>query len=139
MTLVGLLLSTAIIELCNRQDRMIWMHPRSSNWWEGVVLQSFGPRDWLDNFRVSRETIKYLCEQLRPLIQKETTVMRRPVSVPRRVAITLWVLATPSEYCTIAYLFGIARCTVCVVVKEICEAIVQKLVPCTSDFQLEKI
>jgi len=129
MALVGLLFLTAVMELCNRQDRIIWMHPRSSNWWENVVLQSFGPRDWLDNFRVSRETFHYLCEQLRPLIQKKTTVMRRPESVPRRIAITLWVQATPSEYRTIAHLFGIARCTVCVIVKETCEAIVQKLVP----------
>jgi len=103
------------------------MHPRFSNWWEGVVLQSFGPRDWLDNFRVSRETFNYLCEQLRPLIQKETTVMRRPVSVQRHVG--FWPHLQPSEYRTIAHLFGIARCTVCVVVKETCEAIVQKLVP----------
>ena len=55
-----------------------------------------GSRDWLENFRVSRATFNYLCEQLRPLIEKETTVMRRPVSVERRVAITLWILATPS-------------------------------------------
>ena len=121
MTLVGLLLSTAVMELCNRQDRIIWMHPRSSYWWKDVVLQSFGPTDWLDNFRVHLITF-------RPLIQIKTTVMRRPASVPRRVAITLWVLATPSEYRTIAHLFGIARCTVCVIVKETCEAITQKLV-----------
>ncbi|XP_065908880.1 uncharacterized protein [Dysidea avara] len=129
VTLVGILLSTAVMELCNRQDRTIWMHPRSSNWWEDVVLQSFGSRDWLENFRVSRTTFNYLCEQLRPLIEKETTVMRRPVSVERRVAITLWILATPSEYCTVAHHFGIARCTVCIIVKETCKAIVQKLVP----------
>ena len=60
MTLVGLLLSTAVMELCTRQDRIIWMHPRSSNWWKDVVLQSFGPTDWLDNFRVSCETFNYL-------------------------------------------------------------------------------
>ena len=129
VTLVGILLSTAVMELCNRQDRTIWMHPRSSNWWEDVVLQSFGSRDWLENFRISRATFNYLCEQLRPLVEKETTVMRKPVSVERRVAIILWILATPSEYRTVAHLFGIARCTIGIIVKETCKAIVQKLVP----------
>ena len=134
MTLVGILLSTAVMELCSRRDRTIWMHPRSSTWWDDVVLKSFGPRDWLDNFRVSHTTFNYLCDQLKPLIEKQTTVMRRPVSVARRVAITLWVLATPSEYRTIAHLFGIARCTVCVIVKETCQAIVWKLVPLYISF-----
>ena len=49
--------------------------------------------------------------------------MRRP---ERRVAITLWVLATPSEYRSIAHLFGLARCTVCQIVHETCKAIIQK-------------
>ena len=45
----------------------------------------------------------------------------------KRVAITLWVLATPSEYRSVAHLFGVARCTVCIIVKETCKAIVQEL------------
>ena len=52
--------------------------------------------------------------------------MRRPVSVERHGAITLWILATPSEYCSIAHLFGIAQCTVCVIVHETCRAIIKK-------------
>ena len=44
-----------------------------------------------------------------------------------RVAITLWCLATCGEYRTIGHLFGVARCTVCVVVHETCKAIVTAL------------
>ena len=76
---------------------------------------------------MSRETFQYLCDQLRPLIQKQNTRMRRSVSTERRVAITLWVLATPAEYRSVAHLFGLARCTVCQIVNETCRAIVQKL------------
>ena len=53
----------------------------------------------------------------------------RCVSTERRVAITLWVLATSSQYCTVAHLFGVAQCTVCNIVKDTCIAIVQKLIP----------
>lgn len=51
--------------------------------------------------------------------------MRRAISVEHRLAITLWCLATCAEYRTIRNLFGVARCTVCVIVHDTCDAIVQ--------------
>ena len=51
------------------------------------------------------------------------------ISVENQVAITLWVLATSSEYRSVAHLFGVARCTVCVIVRETCQAIVKVLLP----------
>ena len=101
------------------------MFVRSSTWWEDVVLKSFGPRNWRENFQVSKATFDYICYNLKSLVGKQNTSMRRLVSVERRVAITLWI-PTPSEYCSIAHLFGIARCTVCVIVHETCKAIIKK-------------
>ena len=100
---------------------------RLSVWSDDVVLNRFGPRDWKENFRVSKATFDYLCHNLQPLIQKASTSMRRPVSVERRVAVTLWILATPSEYCSVAHLFGLARCTVCQIVHETCKASICQL------------
>lgn len=99
---------------------------RSSTWWDDVVLNRFGPRDWRENFRISKATFDYLCRNLKPLIEKANTSIRRPVSVERRVAVTLWILATPSEYRNVSHLFGLARCTVCVIVHETCKVIIQK-------------
>ena len=90
---------------------------------------NFGEHNWMENFRMSRGTFKYLCEQLKPLIDKRNTRMRKSISTERRLAINLWVLATPGEYCTVAHLFGIARLTVCKITNETCRAIVQKLLP----------
>lgn len=100
--------------------RGLWIFPRSSQWWEDVVLGSFEQHDWMENFRMSRDTSQYLCDQLRPLIQKQNMCMRESVSTECRLAITLWVLATPGEYRSVAHLFGLARCTVCEVVHETC-------------------
>ena len=50
-----------------------------------------------------------------------------PICVEQRVAITLWCLATCSQYRTIAHLFGMARCTVCVIVHNTCKAIIDVL------------
>ena len=81
----------------------------------------------MENFRVSKHTFDYLCTQLSPLIKQQDTVLRKAIAVPHRVAITLWCLATCGEYRTIGHLFGVARCTVCVIVHDTCEAIVRIL------------
>ena len=51
------------------------------------------------------------------------------MSVQQRVAIILWVLATPCEYRTVFHLFGLAQCTVCCIVKDTCKATVTVLLP----------
>ena len=83
--------------------------------------------DW-KNFRMSRETFRVLCNQLKPMIEQKTTKLRESISVERRLAITLWFLATTAEYCTIAHLFGVARSSVCEIVSETTAAIVYCLV-----------
>lgn len=102
---------------------------RSDNWWNYIVMRTFRPHDWLENFRMSSETFTYLCDQLRPKVMCRNTRFRQAVSVEQRVAIAIWCLATPSEYRTIGHLFGVARCTVCIIVKEVCQAIVEVLLP----------
>ena len=78
---------------------------------------------------MSKQTFQYLCDQLRPKIFRENTHYRLAIPVEKRVAIALWCLATPAEYRTIAHLFGVARCTVCIIVKDVCKAIVSVLQP----------
>ena len=88
------------------------------------MLQTFEEHDWIENFRMKRQTFLYLCNQLRGALQRKDTVMRKAICVEKRVAITLWYLATPSEYRTIGHLFGVARSTVCSIVHETVKAIV---------------
>ena len=109
--------------------RMIWAKERSTTWWEQVVNSTFTEQDWLENFRMSRTTFLYLCDELRSGIEKQNTVMRRAVSTEKRVAITLWFLATGADYRTIGHLFGVSKSTVCVVTKEVCVVIVERLLP----------
>ena len=91
------------------------------------MLGTFTDRDWIENFRDSRSTSLILCEQLKPSIQRRTTQLCKSICVEHRVAITLWGPATCGEYHTIAHLFGVARCTVCVIVHDTCKAIVDVL------------
>lgn len=125
-----LLLTTLLLRAMTvRMPRRVWSYPRSSAWWERIVCDTFSPQDWLENFRVSRQTFLHLCAQLQRSIGKCNTRFRRAISVQKRVAITLWVLATPCEYRSVAHLFGVARCTVCRIVQDTCRAIVTVLLP----------
>ena len=63
------------------------------------------------------------CQQLRPHIRWKT-----PDSVnPSQLKKGLWCLATPCEYRSISHLFGIGRSTVCEIVHNTCQVIVDEL------------
>ena len=109
-------------------QREVWTRERSSHWWEDIAL-TFTSEAWMQNFRMSQDTFSYVCEQLKATIQKEDTIMRKAICVKKRVAITLWFLATGTDYRTIGHLFGVSKATVCLVVKEVCSAIVYLMLP----------
>ena len=77
---------------------------------------------------MSRETFEIICTELRPFLERKLSRFRQPISVKTRVAVTLWRLATNTEYRTIAELFGLGRSTVCEIVIDTCDALA-KLAP----------
>ena len=74
-------------------------------------------------------SLQFICDRLRPFLSKNATRMRRPLSVEKRVAITLWRMATNVEYRSIAHMFGVGRSTVGKVVLEVSQAITEHLAP----------
>ena len=103
------------------------MRSRSSDWWDRIVATGFSEEEWRENFRMSHDTFMWLCSKLRNEIRRKDTVMRRAVNVEKRVAITLWHLATNGDYRSIGHMFGVAKGTVCVIVNDVCKAIVKVL------------
>lgn len=103
--------------------RSLWAVDRSRAWWYAVVRGDYGAGWWKQNLRVDKATFEYICEELRPYIQRQNTVFRDCISVEQRIAITLWRLATNIEYRSISQLFGIGRSTACSVVLETCSAL----------------
>ena len=90
-------------------------------------METFSAQDWLENFRMKKEIFLYLCSQVRTLVFCTNTRFRKAISVELRVGITLWCLATPCEYRTVAHLFGVHRWTVCIIVYETYKAIVETM------------
>ena len=107
--------------------RTIWSKPRSDQWWKDVENGKYGEEWWRENLRMTEHTFRILCSELQPYIKKKATVLRDPISVERRVAITVWKLATNVEYRTLSNLFGIGLSTVAVIVVETCQAITSNL------------
>ncbi|XP_037341553.1 uncharacterized protein LOC119227158 [Pungitius pungitius] len=104
-----------------------WSTTPSTDWWERVVMTEFQPSDWLDRFRMSRETFLHLCNELRPRLTRQDTSFRLALPVEKRVAVALWRLASNIEYRTISTLFGVGKSTVCRCVRDMCHAIVALL------------
>lgn len=55
--------------------------------------------------------------------------MREPIALERRIAVTIWRLATNVECRTLGELFGLGHSTVGKIVLENCEAIAQRFSP----------
>ena len=83
--------------------------------------------DWIQNFRMTKETF---CTSV--MIEKMDTRMRKAIPVEKRVAITLWHLATNADYRTIGP-FGVSKGAVCVIIKQVYSATTKTL---TSEFQM---
>ena len=124
-----MLLSMAAATTSLTACRSLWAKERSTHWWDTIVNGTFSDADWLENFRMSRQTFAYLCNELRPRLSRSDTNLRKAIAVEHRVAIAIWRLATNVEYRTIGHLFGVSKPSVCIIVNEVCSAIVTILMP----------
>ena len=125
LALITALMARRLLLLAVRQRRTIWVRHRSQAFLNDVVA-SWDDEEWKRNFRIGRPTFRFLCTQLHPHLHRRHMV-RMPLSIEERVAITLWRLGTNIEYRSIAHLFGVGLSTVCVTVHEVCTSIVNAL------------
>ena len=114
---------------CCAVNRSLCAKERSGEWFEHIINGTFTHNDWISNFRMSRGTFLYICNQIHHLIKKEDTTMRPAITVEHRLALTLYYLPSNSDFRTIGNLFGVSKSTVCIVVKDVCAAIVKIVLP----------
>lgn len=96
---------------------------RVRSFWEVEVLENFQEKDWYQNFRMPKEAFDKLCDQLKSHIKPQNTNMLAPISVEKRVALTIYRLASNVEFHDVANLFGIGTSTACNIFWEVCEAL----------------
>ncbi|XP_051579062.1 uncharacterized protein gpr132a isoform X1 [Myxocyprinus asiaticus] len=110
------------------QTSKVWAYPRTSDWWE-ITAQRFTDDQWLEDFRVSRETFKSICTTVKPALERRDTAFRLCIPLEKRVAIALYKLASTSEYRTVGNLFAVSQTSVCRCVHEFCKAVITLLRP----------
>ena len=65
-----------------RKPPRYWVRPgRSNRWWTNILNNKATLEEWRENFRMSEASFYMLCEELRPYLTKQTTKLRKPVSV----------------------------------------------------------
>jgi len=106
----------------SRINRQLWVRPRSSSFYQDTV-QGWSAAEFKGNFRMSRPTFAYLVSKLKPTLERQD-FLRSSIRADQRFAITLWRLGANIEYRTISYLFGVGLFTVCMLVHQVCQAIV---------------
>ena len=57
-------------------------------------------------YRMGKDSFYYLCDRLWPIMGRQGTRFQEAIIVEKHVAVTLWCLATCSEYHTINHLVG---------------------------------
>lgn len=113
-----------------RRRRRFWIRPgRTAVWWENFEKEVVLPEEWHENLRMSRSSLLSHSELLRPTIEGQTTVMRSPVSVLKKVALTLYYLADEGRLRKTANAFGLSRLAVSIIIRKVCRAITVHLGP----------
>nr|XP_026695263.1 uncharacterized protein LOC104265542 [Ciona intestinalis] len=79
--------------------------------------------------RMTPDQFYYLLQQLTPVIQKQHTNFRKPISPKQRLILTLRFLATGSSQKQLSYSFRVGHTTVGLILKETCSAIWNVLGP----------
>ena len=75
----------------DRRPIRFWVRPgRTSAWWDNMMDNVTVASEWKENLRKSHPTFIELCEDLRPLLKRKSTRMRRPISVETQMAVTLY-------------------------------------------------
>lgn len=102
--------------------------------------------EWKKNFRMHRQAFMELADELRPYLQPGRSPQGQDVlSVEKQLGITLYYLKDQRSLVMTANTFGVALCTVSVVVHEVCGTLVNVLgtsyikLPSTEDEMREAV
>uniref|UniRef100_A0A3P9PY79 Putative nuclease HARBI1 n=1 Tax=Poecilia reticulata TaxID=8081 RepID=A0A3P9PY79_POERE len=107
-----------------------WVRPgRTSHWWDDFEKGAVDKSAWMENFRMSRESLVALSGELCPYLEGKQTNMRSPVGVLKKVACTLYYLSDEGRIRRTANKFGLSHSTVSVIVRQTCKAITEHMGP----------
>ena len=78
-----------------------------SQWWDRIVPKTFTEEQWVQNFRMRKETFDFLCSKLEHIMMAEEILVWQPLDVQTQFAVALYWLASSAEYHTVSNMFGL--------------------------------
>ena len=94
--------------------------------WRDLVWSTYTDVRFKKTFRVNRETFLYVLEKIRHILERET-VTEEPISPEQRLAVCLYRLGQGDYFYTISQMTGLGTSTICTIVSEVSQAIVDCL------------
>ena len=98
---------------------------RNAGWWD-KVCNTYSDARFKKTFRVSRSTFDYILNRIEPFIIKQTVTVD-PIPARLRLAICLYRLGRGDNLYTIAEMSGLGVSTVSLIVREVCQVLVDHL------------
>jgi hypothetical protein len=109
-------------------DKKLWVKKDSMDeFWSQFDAGLLSPEVFMRNFHMSQATFDFIYNELAEHLRKSNTTMREPLPAKKRLAATLYRLATNAEYLKVASLFGIGKSTTTSLVRDVCDVIVSIL------------
>ncbi|KAK1662598.1 hypothetical protein QYE76_050757 [Lolium multiflorum] len=109
--------------------KLVSAKEEDGEWWETVGSPWYPAADFKRHFHLSRSTFEALCGMVAPAVEKQDTRMRIPIPVRKRVAVVVFLLSTGQSLRMIEKRFGIGISTVHKLVREVCAAITDIVLP----------
>jgi len=110
------LLPMDLADICfeDVSNKRIWMKHRSYHFWNHIVLNTYDEAQWLESFRMRKQTFDILCNILKSKLEVKVLLLksRESLSVEKQVAVALYKLASCTEYRVVGNIFGIHKSTV---------------------------
>ncbi|GAB1608209.1 hypothetical protein Ahia01_001105100, partial [Argonauta hians] len=108
-------------------NRVSWTKDRYSYWWDHIVQNTFSSQDWIENFRMSKQTFEYLCSCIRPDIENSIPFPVGDLPVEKWVAVTIYILSSGCDYRIAENMFGVAASGARDIVHTVCQSVVDVL------------
>ena len=94
--------------------------------WFNLVWSTYSDERFKKTFRISRATFQFILQRIRHVLDRDT-VTEEPISPEFRLATALYRLSRGDYYYTIAEMTRLGVSTVCTIVNEVTQAIVDNL------------
>lgn len=106
-----------------RRRGTMWRNAgRTEQWWLNLYNGVLPEREWKKNLRMSRAVFMSVADELRPFLQPGRSPRGLDVlSVEKQLAMTLYFLKDQGSLTMTTNAFGVAHCTVSVLVRKVCD------------------